>query len=54
MQYKYRNQLQFLSTMLALLEMAQSAMPQRTTKTTGPNTKQGTEEFSFQHCINIK
>ena len=29
--------------MLALLEMAQSAMPQRATKTTGPNTKQGTQ-----------
>ena len=44
MQFKYRNQFQFLSTVLALLEMAQSAMPQ-----TGPSTKQGTGEFSFQH-----
>ena len=54
MQFKYRNQFQFLSTVLALLEMAQSAMPERTTKTTGANTKQGSDEFSFQHCINIK
>ena len=54
MQFKYRNPFPFLGMMLALLEMAQSAMPQRTTKTTGPNTKQGTQRVSIQHCINIK
>ena len=54
MQFKYRNQFPFLGMVLALLEMAQNATPQRTTKTTGPNTKQGTQRVSIQHCINIK
>ena len=36
---KYTHQFPFLSTMK---------------KKTGPKTKQGPEEFSFQHCINIK
>ena len=35
---KYTHQFPFLSTM----------------KKTGPKTKQGPEEFSIQHCINIK
>ena len=48
--------------MLVLLEMAQSAMPQKTTtkkkkkkkKKQGQTQNKAHKEFSFQHCINIK
>ena len=55
MQFKYRNQIPFLGMMLALLEMAQSAMPQRTTKKQhGQTQNKAHKEFSSNIVLTLK